>query len=107
MRVGGDIPPPLAVLLVKPPFDTEKRIPHSAPITGAAIAFPNVGHLILELNSVAETIVDVQKGRLDEAFSIDEDRRVSDVDLPVSITWGAWVVREQGRSALAENGQGA
>jgi hypothetical protein len=62
-----------------------------------------IGYFVLQLNPVAQAVVDVEKGSLNFTFSRTAEVRGGDVDFPVPIARGARVVGEQWGAALSKN----
>src|SRR6266849_2675468 len=68
-RVGRDVPAALPSLLVEAPFDAHEGVVRRASIAPVRIAVEQIVHLILQLNAIPPSVVDIEERHLDLAFS--------------------------------------
>src|SRR6185369_15379379 len=95
LRIGRYVPARLVPLLKEAPFHPDQGVSHCVAIRSAFVAVEKIGELVLQLNSIAQAVVDVEKGSLNLMFSRTAEVRGCYVDFPVLIAGGARVVREQ------------
>ena len=101
--VGRYVPTLLVTFLKKAPFHANQRVSEGPEIGSTFIAVEKIRHLVLQLNPITQTVIDVEKRSLNFTFSRTAEVRGGDIDFPVSIARRARIIGEQWRAPLSKN----